>query len=276
MAKVGLEVAAINASTRDEASRLHNEELWVTARTTGNVILAGPEQLKCKEFEKAVRDNIFWARVCGLGFDEVHLLNVWGPCFRKDFLQMGFVKARLNDTHCPWILTSATIRHGAPYDNICHLLGLRSTELHVIRQSNYRPEIQLLFRTLYSSIDGDSFPELHWVLTSGRLTLIFCKTISLGTRIHADLFNASPPGNRDKNIRLYNSLNWDNHNAETRKLLAGIPGTSDYCQIGIGTDTLSVGVDMPAIADAILIGDVDDSDEAFQKFGRLARRVGLV
>jgi hypothetical protein len=246
------------------------------ARTKCNVILAGPEQLKCKEFEKAVRDDKFWARVCGLGFEKVHLLNVWGPHFRKDFLQMGFVKARLNDTHCPWILTSATVRHGAPYDNISHLLGLRPTKLHLIRRSNYRPEIQLLFRTLYSPIEGDSFPELHWVLNSGRPTLIFCKTISLGTRIHAYLFNASPPGNRDKNIRLYNSLNWDNHNAETRNLLAGIPGTSDYCQIGIGTDTLSVGVDMPAIADAILVGDVDDSDEAFQKFGRLARRAGLV
>jgi hypothetical protein len=75
---------------------------------------------------------------------------------------------------------------------------------------------------------------------------------------------------------LYNSLNWDDHNAETHKLLAGIPGKSAYCQIGIGTDTLSVGVDMPAIADGILVGDIDDSDEAFQKFGRLGRRLGLV
>jgi hypothetical protein len=276
MAKVGLKVNAINASTRDEASRLRNEELWVTARTHGNVVLAGPEQLTCAEFEKAVRDDIFWARTCGLGFDEVHLLNVWGRQFRKDFLQMGFVKARLNDTHCPWILTSATIRQVIPYNNICHLLGLRSTRLHVIRRSNFRPEIQLLFRTLSSPIDGDSFLELDWVLMSGRTTLIFCKTISLGTRIHAHLFNQSPPGNRDQNIRLYNSLNWDDHNAETRELLAGIPGESAYCQIGIGTDTLSVGVDMPAIADGILVGDIDDSDEAFQKFGRLARRSGLV
>ena len=99
----------------------------------GNVIVAGPEQLECNEFEKAVRDDKFWARMCGLGFDEVQLLNVWGPQFRKDFLQMGFVKARLNDTHCPWILTSATIRQGSLYDNILRLLGLRSTPLHVIR-----------------------------------------------------------------------------------------------------------------------------------------------
>jgi len=58
--------------------------------------------------------------------------------------------------------------------------------------------------------------------------------------------------------------------------LAGIPGISAYCQIGIGTDTLSVGVDMPAIADGILVGDIDDSDEAFQKFGRLGRCAELV
>jgi hypothetical protein len=54
MAKVGLEIAAINASMRGDALRHHNEELWVMARTKCNVILAGPEQLKCKEFEKAV------------------------------------------------------------------------------------------------------------------------------------------------------------------------------------------------------------------------------
>ena len=82
MAKVGLKVTAINASTHDEASRLHNEELWVTVRTNGDVVLTGLKQLKCAEFEKAVRDDIFWARTCGLGFDEVHLLNVWGWQFR--------------------------------------------------------------------------------------------------------------------------------------------------------------------------------------------------
>ena len=202
MSKVGLDVIAINSSTRDDASRHQQEELWMTACSQGNVIVAGPKQLKSKEFEKTVIDDVFWARTCGLGFDEVQLLNVWGPRFRKDFLQMGFVKAQLNDAHCPWILTSATIRDGAPFDNILHLLGLHGTPLRVIRQSNYRPEIQLLFRELTSPIDGDSFPELEWVRESGHSTLIFAKTISLGTRIHSHLFSKAPPGNRDQNIRL--------------------------------------------------------------------------
>ena len=92
MSRVGIEAIAINSSTRDEASRLREEELWVTARTHGNVIVAGPEQLKSKEFEKSVLSNEFWVQTCSLGFDEVHLLNIWGPHFRKDILQMGFVK----------------------------------------------------------------------------------------------------------------------------------------------------------------------------------------
>ena len=76
---------------------------------------------------------------------------------------------------------------------ICHLLGLHSTQLHVIRQSNYHPEIQLLFQTLSSLIKGDLFPELDWVLTGRHPTLMFCKTISLGAQIHAYLFNQSCP-----------------------------------------------------------------------------------
>jgi hypothetical protein len=139
---------------------------------------------------------------------------------------------------------------------ICSLLGLRKAPLHIIRRSSYRPEIQLLFRDLTSPIDGDWFPELDWVLTSRLTLIVFAKTISLGSRLYSYLYRTSPPRSRDKNARLYNSLNWDSYNAETRTLLAGIPGSTSYCQIGICTDTLSVGVDMPASLDGIIFGDV--------------------
>jgi hypothetical protein len=191
---MGLDIIAINSLTCDDTSRHQQEKLWVTVRSQDNVIVAGPEQLKSKEFEKTVIDDVFWAWTCGLGFDEVHLLNVWGPHFRKNFLQMGFIKTQLNDAHCPWILTSSTICDGAPFNNILHLLGLCGTPLHIIHQLNYQPEIQLLFRELTSLIDGDSFPELKWVLESGHSTLI---TISLGTRIHSHLFSKAPPSNHN-------------------------------------------------------------------------------
>lgn len=137
---------AINSDTREEAMRLRNENLWVTARQSVNIILAGPEQLKSDEFEKALRDDTFYNRCCGTGFDEVHLLNTWGPQFRKDFLQVGFIKARMKEKHNPWILTTATLRAGAPYENVLKLLGLVPGRFHLIRRSNLRPEVQILFR----------------------------------------------------------------------------------------------------------------------------------
>jgi superfamily II DNA helicase RecQ len=75
--------------------RLRNEELWMTARKGVNIILTGPEQLKSDAFEMSLRDTKFHDRMCGTGFDEVHLLNTWGPQFEMDFLQMGLLKARL-------------------------------------------------------------------------------------------------------------------------------------------------------------------------------------
>jgi hypothetical protein len=130
--------------------------------------------------------------------------------------------------------------------------------------------------SLILSIDGDSFPELEWTLTSGQSTLIFAKTYPLSSHIHAYLYSKAPPGNYDKCICLYHSLNWDSYNSEACKLLAGTPGSANYCQIGIGMDTLSVGVDMPAIDDGLLIGDIEDSDGAFQKWGNLRWLAGVI
>ncbi|KAJ7703573.1 hypothetical protein B0H17DRAFT_1127196 [Mycena rosella] len=179
MCSVGLSALAINTNTREEAQRLRGEDLWKTARISSNVIIAGPEQLKTDEFEKALRDSAFFDRCCGTGFDEVHLLTTWGPRFRQDFLQMGY------------------------------LLG------------------------------------------------------------------KCPPKNRRTRIRLYNSMNFDSHNEETRGLLKN-PDIDSSCQIVIGTDTLSVGINIAFRQDAIIIGDVEDADELVQKGGRVGRDRKLV
>ncbi|KAJ7497874.1 hypothetical protein B0H11DRAFT_2384732 [Mycena galericulata] len=226
MRALGLNALAINAETRSEARQDSKDDLW----TKPNVVLTGPEQLKSADFEKALRDDDFYHRICGMGFDEVHLLNTWGVTFRKDFGQMGFVKARMPDRHNPWILTSAT--------RICQLLGLHKGNYHLIRRSCARPDVQIIFRDLVFPISGDSFPEFDWVLTENRPIVMFPKSISLGSRIYAYLLRKSGVTN-SKRIRLYNSLNFDSHNSETRDLLKLAPDDEDYCQIIIGTDSLS-------------------------------------
>ncbi|KAJ7108022.1 hypothetical protein C8R43DRAFT_1163484 [Mycena crocata] len=239
MVAMGLDALAINSETRSQAHTRGEEDLWILARSKPNVILTGPEQLKSADFEKALRDDEFYNRICGTGFDEVHLLNSWGVSFRKEFGQMGFVKARMDDQHNPWILTSATI----------------------------------IFRDLVSPISGDSFPEFEWVLDEDRPTIIYPKTISLGSRIYAYLLRRSKATNSNlaNRIRMYNSLNFDSYNAETREHLKAAPTDAKFCQIVIGTDSLSVGVSMPARLDAVLV-DIDDSDDALQKLGRVGRK----
>ncbi|KAJ7472481.1 P-loop containing nucleoside triphosphate hydrolase protein [Mycena latifolia] len=271
MKNLGLKALAINAETRCEARRRHNQDLWFLARTEPNVILTGPEQLKTAEYEKALRNDAFQRRICATGFDEVHLLNTWGASFRKHFLQMGFVKARTSNSHNSWILTSATVRDGAPFESICKLLGLDQTDFHLIHRSSARHDGQLLFRELISPIYGDSFSELGWILETNRPTIIFPKHISLASRIYAYLLRKSTSSNANR-ICMYNFLNWESHNKETRELLTHAPGGDDYCQIVIGTNSLSVGVGMPAQLDAVMIGDVDDSDDFFQKLGRIGRK----
>ncbi|KAJ7447406.1 P-loop containing nucleoside triphosphate hydrolase protein [Mycena latifolia] len=249
MCSFGLSALAINSNTREEALRLNNEELWLTARKSVNVLW-------------------YWVRRSSLA-------EYMGPGFRKDFLQMGFIKARMSEKHNPWILTTATLRHGAPYDNVLELLGLMTGQFHVIRRSNLRPEIQVHFRDLKSSLEGGIYPELDCILTERRSTIIFPKTISLASKIYSYLLSKCPVEERTTRIRMYNSMNFESHNAATRKLLDN-PDIDSGCQILIATDTLSVGINIPVRQDAIIIGDVDDTDELIQKGGRVGRNRKLV
>ncbi|KAJ7739731.1 hypothetical protein B0H14DRAFT_2638190 [Mycena olivaceomarginata] len=57
-------------------------------------------------------------------------------------------------------------------------------------------------------------------------------------------------------------------------MLEAAPGDPKYCQVIIGTDSLSVGVGMPARLDAVIVGDIDDTDDVIQKLGRVGRTPG--
>ncbi|KAF7371951.1 hypothetical protein MVEN_00053100 [Mycena venus] len=262
MRSVNLSALAINSDTCYEALTANNEDLWLTARKDINVIVAGPEQLKSDNFEKALRDDYFYNRSCGVGFDE-------------DFNQMGYVKARMLERHNPWILTTATLRYGIPFNNVVQLLGLVPGQFHIIRRSNLRPDVQILFRELSSSLTGGVFPELDWILTEKHSTVIFPKSLTLASAIYIYLARKCPPHERATRVRMYNSMNFPSHNTTTRNLI-NEPNVNAACQIVIGTDTLSVGVDMAARQDAVIIGDVEDADELFQKGGRVGRRRNLV
>ncbi|KAF5335155.1 hypothetical protein D9611_010861 [Ephemerocybe angulata] len=168
MTEYGLAVNTINEDENilaQEAGR----DLWRESIEKYDVILISPELLTSKKFQQLLDHPLFFARVCRFGVDEVHLINTWGKSFRNAFNQIGFMRVRLpsrNQTFTPLIATSATIREGEPKAQICKVLGLEEGKYKLIRRSNMRHDIQLLFREMSSGIGGKVFPELAWVLDS--------------------------------------------------------------------------------------------------------------
>ncbi|KAJ3963697.1 P-loop containing nucleoside triphosphate hydrolase protein [Lentinula raphanica] len=272
MSSLGLRILVINNDTKAEAQKQNLPDLWtrVIDDTALDVLLLSPEQLITEEFAKLLKDDSFCIRLYALSIDEIHLLLTWGKSFWKSFQQIGLVRSRLPDSVVLMGLT-ATMRGGTALKNVCQFLGLRNNEFHLIRRSNQRHDIQLVFREVKSSIEGDSFPELHWILRRGQNTIIFCRSIGLGYRIHQDLYTydesiGGDPRTVADRMREYNSLDQD-YNEETRLLIQ-----SGDCTIIIATSALAVGVDVDDIENVVIFGDPEDVDQLLQMFGRIRKR----
>ncbi|KAF7800028.1 hypothetical protein EIP86_011271 [Pleurotus ostreatoroseus] len=267
--KFGLDALVINQETTAEAA-LRGENLWNKALEHKGplILLLSPEQLTTKGFESLIRANHFMARICAYAIDEFHLLNSWGKGFRKSFQQIGFVRARLRQGTV-LIGTTATLLAGPSASNIYKFLGLREGHFYLLKRSNFRPEIQRLYRPLRTGLGGQSFPELRWISQEKRKTIIFAPTISLGLRIFVYLWHAilSQSRNPLTRMRLYNSLNPSSYNDESRDLFRN----NLEMHILIATDCLMVGVDFPNVQDVVIVGEPAELDEEEQKKGRAAR-----
>ncbi|KAJ3715175.1 P-loop containing nucleoside triphosphate hydrolase protein [Lentinula raphanica] len=272
MSSIGLNVLIINSDTKDHARENGLADLWTRVITdlTLSIILLSPEQLKSEEFARALVNNTFFARLYALAVDEMHLLLTWGRSFRKPFQQIGLVRSRLPDGVVLMGLT-ATMRGGTALKNICQFLGLKSGEYHLIRRSNQRHDIQLVFQEITSPIEGSAFPELQWILRRNRKTVIFCHSISLGNCVHQFLYQCDKtlggsPLDVLSRIREYNSLS-NTYNEMTRMLMQ-----SGDCNIIIATSSLAVGVDIDNIEDVVVFGDPEDADQLLQMIGRIRPR----
>ncbi|KAH7918113.1 P-loop containing nucleoside triphosphate hydrolase protein [Leucogyrophana mollusca] len=94
MRQAQLTTIAINADTV-EAARKENRNLFREACVGITMILVSPEQLKLSSFASVLDDPKFSQKISMMAVDETHLLLIWGKGFRKDFLQISFMHARL-------------------------------------------------------------------------------------------------------------------------------------------------------------------------------------
>ncbi|TEB21749.1 P-loop containing nucleoside triphosphate hydrolase protein [Coprinellus micaceus] len=262
---VGLATAVINSETTREVkvgSRVVVPSLWKECETKNTMILMSPEMLTTPRCRRLLDNQAFKNRCVYLGVDEAHLIVNWGD-FRDSYNQIGHMRARF------------PTRPDGSYIPI--VLGLEAGSYHLLRRSNLRPDIQVTVREFSqeTSLSGVSFPDLDWVLTSGRTTVIFCKTINLGFRVASYFWRQARAKGMEEmqsKIRLFNSLNAPLVNKET----LGFINDNKDATIVIATDVLSVGWDSPAVSDAIVLGVPLDLDELVQKWGRVGRDVTRV
>ncbi|KAI0358454.1 hypothetical protein OH77DRAFT_1578381 [Trametes cingulata] len=268
---VGLSTVVINSDTL-ERSRKCGMDLWVVARSSINVILLSPEQLTSPRFDSLLQHPVFRGRVCAMGIDEVHLLYSWGQNFRKSYQQLGHARARF-PPRTRIIGTTASLLAGHPQESIFSFLGLRLHQLYLLRRSNVRPAIETRFRILTHGIGGWAFPDLKWILHQGRKTVIHCRTIAMSFRVAVYLWRLLPPSaDHSKRLRLYNTLNRQAYNAETRHLMQHHPDM----QIIVATASFMVGLDLPNVADVVVVGNLANADEHIQWQGRAGRDPALV
>ncbi|KAJ7735334.1 P-loop containing nucleoside triphosphate hydrolase protein [Mycena metata] len=267
MAELGIPALTINADTVTAARIAGEQDLWHRAREGICTLILGPEQLISQGFRALISIEAFYDRICVLGVDEIHLLVHWGLSFRKALLQIGFMHARLQVPPRTTIigLTASLLSDTKVENAIYSLLGVNRGEFHLIRRSNARYDIQILFRRLYSGLDGRFFPELDWVLKNNDKTIIFGGTILRVFRIKCylnSLDSANP--HRDIRIRMHTGLNWPNDKLATLSDIVSDP----RCQIIIATNGLAQGNDIKVIKTVIQIGEPERMEMYVQKPGR--------
>ncbi|KAJ7705555.1 P-loop containing nucleoside triphosphate hydrolase protein [Mycena rosella] len=264
MADMGITALTINADTV-AASRQKKEDIWLTAHEDVSMLILGPEQLTSRGFRDLLTHESFYDRVCAFGVDEIHLLLLWGMVFRKAFLQIGFMRSRLRPG-IPLIgLTTSLLADLLIQNSIYSLLGVNRGDFYLIHQSNARHDIQILFRRLYSGIDGGSFPELAWVLKNNDKTLIFGGTIRRAFQIKTYLNSVdSANPDRDIRIRMHTGLNWADDKLTTLDKIVNNP----KCQIIVATNGLAQGNDIKVINTVIQLGEPETMEMYIQKPGR--------
>ncbi|KAJ6554119.1 P-loop containing nucleoside triphosphate hydrolase protein [Mycena sp. CBHHK59/15] len=256
MAALGITALSINADTIAAARIAGDQDLWTRAREGVSMLILGPEQLISPGFRALLSIDSFYDRICVLGVDEIHLLVQWGltahassPSPRT--LVIGLTATLLSDTKVE--------------DSIYSIIGVNRGEFHLIRRSNARFNIQILFRQLHSGLDGWYFPELAWVLKTRDKTIIFGGTISrvFRIKIYLNSLDSSNP-DRDVRIRMHTGLNWPEDKLATLEDIV----TDPRCQVIIATNGLAQGNDIKVIKTVIQMGEPESMEMYVQKPGR--------
>ena len=228
------------------------------------LIIVSPEMLITPGFNHVLTNSSFQQHLSLVFVNECHLVDEQGsdfwPCDKPIGLLCSWVP-----THIPWVAVSATLPPGKTFDTIIESLGFHPNHYihHTLPIDNH--QICYIPKILQHSVSGTSFLDLAWLIPSSTITktLIFCKTIKLGSHVY-DFLQCLLPQSLHKNREIilpYHSLL--SKSCWTTVMENFKSGTT---QVVVGTDCFTWGVDVPDIRNVAAFG--------LSLFSKLVQQVG--
>ncbi|KAJ7059061.1 P-loop containing nucleoside triphosphate hydrolase protein [Mycena amicta] len=265
--KYGISAVAYDRETLAERRSLARD---IAQCTEFHVVCVDPEHLMTPEWDKIVKNTTFAANLIYVCVEEAHLVREW-LIFRAAYGNIGpFVRGKLS-RQTSIVGLSATIQPGVPEQEVCTALGFnRTTDFHLFRHSNERPEIRFVLEPLAHGMKSRSFPQLIPYLNSGRKCIVYTQSLDTLTRVYTYLCKMSPKNlNPGRRIRVYSALCDPEFNAETLRLMC-----EPELQVIVSSVALANGVDCASILDIFSIGFPSTLSQAEQEAGRAVRVPG--
>jgi len=165
------------------------------------IVLISPEIILSKTFVKEVLRNPTMApRILSVVVDEAHVVSHWGAGFRKQYGELGSLRAIL-PKGTPFVAMSATLAPRVRHD-VLKKLQFDEKNYIDINIGNDRPNVSIVVRAIHNPMN--TFSDLDFVIPGGVTaagnipkTFIYADQISAEVGLETRLIERLPPELRD-------------------------------------------------------------------------------
>ncbi|KAF5320284.1 hypothetical protein D9611_011330 [Ephemerocybe angulata] len=250
--RVGLNAVSVTEDTLREAD-LSGVDLFKVLTLPGRVRLAimSPQMLRSERFNAWIRANAIQKALRWMLIDEAHLVLEKSSTFHLPYISIVLMRTRIPSS-VVWCAVSGSITvENTPA--AATLLGFRPGHHVNARYSLDRAHVKYIPRIFEHPVSGGEFLDTAFTVPPSitcpqdiESTLIFTNTIATSHALMTFLDTLIPASipNRSQIIKLYNSLMPIDYRQQfVRDLTSGTT-----LRIGIVTDTLTYGLDIPNVS----------------------------
>ncbi|KAF6743050.1 P-loop containing nucleoside triphosphate hydrolase protein [Ephemerocybe angulata] len=279
--KFGLGAIALNSSNGGcsiSVLRVSNSQLINThdalRNTKARIVLVSPEVLLSKDFiDEVLRDKGFARRVLSVVVDEAHVVSHWGASFRKQYGELGMIRAFL-PPKTPLVAMSATFPPRVRGD-VLRRLDISLVDHISIDIGNDRSMVALAVRSIHGTIvshtDFDfTVPNSATSPKDIPSTMLFSDSVMGSAPIIDHLEELLPENLKSTGLIRPFSAGLTNEYREIllRDFKAGV------VRILVCTDAAGMGCDIPNVEVVVQWKLPDKLSTFIQRAGRAARAEG--